>query len=181
MKTIVLLSGYAESGKDTVGAHLVSKHGFTRLAFADKLKDEVVAKFHLDRRLLDTPAGKRTIVDQEGVSIRDLLIQHGTERRKNDTRCFVDPIIEEIKEAADPDAKFVITDFRYNNEFMTIHDFFGPTICLRTIRINRFPQPLFESESETKLDSFPFHYTIDNLGSLEDLIDSLDEINLLLL
>jgi hypothetical protein len=36
---IIGLSGYAQSGKDTVGQLLVEKHGFTRFAFADYLRE----------------------------------------------------------------------------------------------------------------------------------------------
>lgn len=36
---IIGLSGYAQVGKDTVGAMLVEHHGYTRLSFAQTLKD----------------------------------------------------------------------------------------------------------------------------------------------
>src|ERR1051326_4846414 len=35
---IVALTGYARSGKDTVGSILVEQHGFRRVAFGDVLK-----------------------------------------------------------------------------------------------------------------------------------------------
>lgn len=36
---IIFLTGYKQSGKDTIAAHLVDQHGFTRLAFADPLRN----------------------------------------------------------------------------------------------------------------------------------------------
>ncbi len=36
--TVIGLMGYAQVGKDTVAKILVEEHGFTRLAFADKLR-----------------------------------------------------------------------------------------------------------------------------------------------
>lgn len=36
---VVGISGRKGSGKDTIGAHLVSKYDFKRVAFADSLKD----------------------------------------------------------------------------------------------------------------------------------------------
>ena len=35
---IIGLSGYAQSGKDTVAKTLVEQYGFTRVAFADKIR-----------------------------------------------------------------------------------------------------------------------------------------------
>ena len=42
---VVLLGHQAHVGKDMLGAHLVENHGFTRFAFADKLK-QVVADLY---------------------------------------------------------------------------------------------------------------------------------------
>ena len=36
---IIGLSGYAGSGKDTVASVLIEQHGFTRLAFADPIRE----------------------------------------------------------------------------------------------------------------------------------------------
>lgn len=40
---IIGLAGYAQSGKDTVAEHLVSKYGFNRVAFADPIRDMLYA------------------------------------------------------------------------------------------------------------------------------------------
>lgn len=45
MSRIIALGGYAGAGKDTVGQHLVSAHGFRRFAHADVLRDVL---FELD-------------------------------------------------------------------------------------------------------------------------------------
>ena len=42
---IIGLTGYKGSGKDTAASHLVEKYGFTRVAFADKLKKSAAACF----------------------------------------------------------------------------------------------------------------------------------------
>ncbi len=36
---IIGLTGYAQSGKDTVANILVERYGFTRVAFADKIRE----------------------------------------------------------------------------------------------------------------------------------------------
>ena len=39
---IIVLTGYARSGKDSVAKVLVEQYEFTRVAFADKIKDLLV-------------------------------------------------------------------------------------------------------------------------------------------
>lgn len=59
---IVGLSGYARSGKDTIGNRLVEAHGYARLAFADALKDL---------------AARTNPLVADGVRYRDVLRAHG--------------------------------------------------------------------------------------------------------
>ena len=40
---IIGISGYATAGKDTIGEILVENHGFRRIAFADKLREVLLA------------------------------------------------------------------------------------------------------------------------------------------
>jgi hypothetical protein len=51
--TIVMLSGWAGSGKDTVAQHLCASHQFVRVSFADHLKDRVAHDYQVDRSALD--------------------------------------------------------------------------------------------------------------------------------
>ena len=57
MKQILLLSGYARSGKDSAANLLEEEHGYRRFAFADALKEMVstltgipVALFHSQQK-----------------------------------------------------------------------------------------------------------------------------------
>jgi hypothetical protein len=66
---IIGLTGYARSGKDSVGQLLVERHGFRRVAFGDTLKD--IAEDM-------NPLIKHTVDGVETVSYyNDLLVQHG--------------------------------------------------------------------------------------------------------
>lgn len=40
---LIGLTGLARSGKDTVGAHLVAEHGYTRVAFGDGVREAALA------------------------------------------------------------------------------------------------------------------------------------------
>lgn len=54
MKNIVAVTGRAGAGKDTIGDHLVTTHGFEKLNFADSLRDAAALLFGLTRaQMLD--------------------------------------------------------------------------------------------------------------------------------
>jgi hypothetical protein len=50
---IIALSGWAHSGKDTCAQFLIDNHGFTRLAFADVLKDMTAEAYNVSRDWFD--------------------------------------------------------------------------------------------------------------------------------
>lgn len=58
MPPIIGLTGYSGSGKDTVARLLAERHRVARLAFADELKREVAAAWHVDVALFHDPAKK---------------------------------------------------------------------------------------------------------------------------
>jgi hypothetical protein len=55
---VVALSGWKQSGKDTVANYLTKCHNFTRVAFADSLKDLVAQEYDIPRNYLDDPKHK---------------------------------------------------------------------------------------------------------------------------
>ena len=57
---IIGLSGFAQSGKDTSGRHLIDNHGFTRYAFADRIREIML---DLDYRLNGTVTVRGLISD----------------------------------------------------------------------------------------------------------------------
>lgn len=95
---IVLLSGWLGSGKDTVGDYLCNLNDkpFTRVAFADALKDEVSRIHKIDRALMDTQEGKKSAFCNKR-SVRDVLIEHGLNVRKVDPDYWIKLSIEKIK------------------------------------------------------------------------------------
>jgi len=58
MSKVIALSGYKQSGKDTIANYLVQEFGYTRLGFADILKDMVAEQYDIQRSWLDDPAFK---------------------------------------------------------------------------------------------------------------------------
>ena len=57
---IIALSGWKKSGKDTASEILIKEHGFTRISFADPLKDMVAEEYGIERSWLDNPEFKES-------------------------------------------------------------------------------------------------------------------------
>ncbi len=156
-KTIILLSGWMQSGKDTVGEVLVTKYDFKRYAYADALKDELSNLLQIDRQLFDTIEGKNKLL--QGKTIRQHLIDYGQARRKSDSLYWVKIVCKLITQ--EHNSRIVITDCRMLNEIEHIIETFGKNqvICCR---INRWKEPPLKDETEMALDDFPFDIVIDN-------------------
>ena len=93
---ILALSGPRACGKSTIAKHLVNNHGYTRLAFADTLRE--IAKC----------AGDQFIDD------RSYLARLGTTLREMWPRFLVDVISQKIARIEGP---VVIEDIRFPTEF----------------------------------------------------------------
>ena len=93
---ILALSGPRACGKSTIAKHLVTNHGYTRLAFADALRE--IAKC----------AGDQFIDD------RNYLARLGTTLREMWPRFLLDVISQKIARIEGP---VVIEDIRFPTEF----------------------------------------------------------------
>lgn len=185
---LIGLSGYAQSGKDTVGSLLVEHQGFLRLAFADKVKEALYAinpvvglntktgnPVYLKNFIDSLPGSFNQKWDRakELEEVRRLLQRLGTEagRKILGPNVWVDPVMEGIyNNLRDGITRFVITDCRFPNEAEVIKKRGGHMI--RVVRPETGPARDSKGhvhESEIALDSWPFDYHIYNEGTLSDL------------
>lgn len=153
---IVGLSGYARSGKDTVGGFLVES-GFVRIAFADKLKKLVTTFWPgiLDPHDGDWERAKadpaiRVLLQTVGQGARDVLSDN----------VWVDAALggclpEDV----------VVTDLRYPNEARRIKDLGGLIVRIERPGIG----PANNHSSEIAMASWRFDLLIQNDGTLDDL------------
>lgn len=138
---LIGLTGYARSGKDTIGSRLVNEHGFVRVAFADAVRDATYTlnpQLSYDRDVWTV----QEIVDQHGwewckthvPEIRRLLQVMGTEVGRGifGESSWTDIAVRKIAEYANVEslvvgvtAKVVVTDVRFANEADLIHDLGG--------------------------------------------------------
>ena len=174
---ILGLSGYAQTGKDTVAQHLVDHYGFTRIAFADPIREALYA---LNPKINDIPAlpgvGLSWLVDkmgwesvkQESQEVRGYLQRMGTEVARNqwDSNFWVDLGMKRASQFEN----VVFTDVRFPNEYDAIVNNDG--------KVWRIEKPGIKAvnghASETSLDEHPFHHTIVNMGSVDDLYAAVD-------
>jgi hypothetical protein len=175
---IVLLSGWAGSGKDAAAALMVEEMGFQRHAFADSLKHDVatrtgipVATFHChhtkNKPLTDS---SQTHHDPQKTP-RDLLIQHAATMRATNPNVYAEAVAASI--LAGGGLRHVISDWRYPNEFEHIRDALGPTTTLVRIRIERDSVTPSADPTEHYLDDVDMDVDIQNNGSISELRDAI--------
>ena len=158
---IIGLTGYAQSGKDTVAKILVDNYGYTRVAFADKIREflyetapdyikllvddvgwEKAKKNQVVRELLQT-----TGVGARNVFGEDFWISQAFSGRRN---------LDNV----------VVTDVRFTNEADYIKWYPGSQLW----RIKRLGVEAVNSHaSETQLDGYPVDQIFVNNGTIADL------------
>jgi len=165
---ILLLSGWSGAGKDTV-ADFLTRYRFTKLAFADSLKEIVANEFQFPLEWTKTQEGKRMMLPC-GKSVREILIKRGQEIREeqNNPGYFAEQVAKKIEKKG---GNYVISDWRFLEELDSVQQ-----ICkaenIRTVRITRKGQEesqVKDSITEHCLDFFPFSHHIQNPGILDSL------------
>jgi hypothetical protein len=123
---LIGLQGLAGSGKDTLADYLVWEYGATKAAFAQPLRDGVQAMFGFDPALWADRAWKERPLDWLGRSPRELLQTLGTDWGRTHVNRDVWLLVAGQRYAAHlaecPEALYVLTDVRFDNEVEFILD-----------------------------------------------------------
>jgi len=133
---IIGICGLIGCGKGTVGDILVEEYGFTKLSFADKLKDGVATVFNWDRAMLegDTVESREWRETQDDfwtketgrtITPRLVLQEFGTDcmRHGFNDGIWVSLVKQELVKY--PKKNFVIPDVRFPNEANMIKSIHG--------------------------------------------------------
>jgi hypothetical protein len=170
---IIGLHGKKRVGKDTCADYLVEKYGFTKIAFADGVRDALYAlnpQIHNGEQYKD-------VIDFFGYEeakdifpdIRMLLQRLGTEVGRN----ILDPDlwVNLLEKRLQPNVNYVIPDVRFENEANLVRKLDGPVLAI-------FRQTGFEDDhvSEQKLPDDLIDHHIYNTSSLSDLYDYVDVV-----
>lgn len=166
---IIGLTGYSRSGKDTVAKTLTEMHGYTRIAFADKIRDYLYEMNPLIDNIAGEPIFLKERVNRDGWDtakssphVRRTLQNAGVAARK----IFGDSFwIYQALSDVRPQDKTVVTDVRFKNEANWIKDFGGQIWRVERDGIAAINNHISESE----MDSYPVDFTIVNNGTLEEL------------
>lgn len=174
MSTIIGISGYARSGKDSIGKILVEQHGYTRLSFADLLREALLL---LNPDIVDE-------VTEQVFTLEELIADRGWERAKtecSEVRRMLQVLGTDIARnmigedswvnamerriAASGADKIVITDVRFPNEADFVRSFDG--MVLRVFRPG--VGPANDHVSEIGMDDYTCEFSIHNEGTLDEL------------
>jgi hypothetical protein len=167
---IVGLGHQARVGKDTAAQFLVAKHGFIRLAFADRLKrmaldlDPVISAF--PRQTLREVVEERGWEDAKQVSaVRVFLQRLGVAARDHlGSDVWVHPVLDEIIPHRH-EQDFVVTDVRFPNEFRGLRELGAVMVKITRDGYNKLEGHV----SETALLGYDWDLVIENNGSVEEL------------
>jgi hypothetical protein len=167
---IIGLSGYAQSGKDTVAKYLVEERGFERIAFADPIRDLLYEMNPIISLAANEPMYLRPRVDHDGwdqakknPEVRRLLQELGVGARKRvDEDIWVIAALRKMDEEA---KNYVVTDVRFQNEAVMIKQASGHLWRVERQGVG----PVNNHVSEHDLDNWEFDSFLHNNGSIEDL------------
>jgi len=164
---IIGLTGYAQSGKDTVANILVENYGYQRIAFADPIRDllyetnPMLKEGYRVQGLVDVYGWDRVKVDYP--EARDLLQRLGVGARKTFGDMFW---VNQALKGVYPEGDFVITDVRFPNEAKAIRLHEGSQIW----RIKRTGFDAVNAHvSESAMDGEKVDQIFLNSSTVEDL------------
>lgn len=199
---IISVSGFINSGKDSVAKYLVEQHGFVRESWAGSVKDSLAVIFGWNREWLEGHTKEsREWRESEDVWWSERLKRKITPRwamQHYATEIMRDTFHDEIWTASlerkllNTDSDVVISDTRFLNELNVVKRIGGITI-----RVIRGEQPSWiptylEHVANNSVDEFAkiynihsseyssvglnYDYVLNNNGSLSDLYESVKNL-----
>lgn len=198
---IIGITGFAGSGKNTVGHYLVEKHRYTETSFAKALKDTVAAMFCWPRQLIegDTDESRkwRDQIDPwwskklgRPVTPRWAMQHIGTDvmRLHFNTNIWTWNVEKQI---LDHQGNVVITDARFPNEINLLRELGGKIIWVRKPELPEWYDAAVSQNQNLSYDmtkkynnihqsewawiGTPIDATIINGGTIKDLYKATDQ------
>lgn len=170
---LIGVAGFARSGKDTIADYLVREHGYTRLAFADDMRDmlyainPIVTYNDIDGflRVKDfVDANGWDLAKVEYPEIRALLQRLGTDagRKVLGDTIWTDALLAKARAIG---GNIVIADVRFEDECEAVRVNGGKVIRVSRPGISSVNDHI----SDKRLPDAWVDYEIENGGSIEDL------------
>jgi len=181
---IIAICGYKRCGKDVISQYIVDKYGYTKLAFADPLKNIVKSIFDFN----DIQVGidekncigneKDTIDDKWGISPRQALQFFGTEILQYKIQELLPNInknflANKLYNKIENDKNYVISDLRFIHEYEKLKELNMSNLFI--IRIVRPSNSIYNNKdtidnhiSEQEFLNIPYDTEIVNDSSIEE-------------
>ncbi|MCF5056861.1 deoxynucleotide monophosphate kinase [Pseudomonas proteolytica] len=181
MRPILIgLTGRARSGKTTAAEHLARTYLLEQYAFADPLRDGLMAIFNLDPTDFEGDR-KEQPLGWLDCSPRQLMQSMGTEWARNTVHPDVwvklaEQNLEYMTKAMGAVLGFVVSDVRFENEADLIRRRGGTVIHI--LRPNALAVNPHISEAGIAANSADL--TLPNYGTVESFLRSLDEMFLMI-
>jgi hypothetical protein len=198
---VIMLHGEQGVGKDTVADYLVDKHGFVKLAFADRLRamvlqDNRFVAFELSEHMVDQiqKSGKTSYTEVRGLRLAEAVAKYGWDEAKRrypeirrahgdvanqivrpwfGDRYFTDVVLEAL--IADRSRNYVIPDLRREQEWLGVLAAMGreQTQCWW---ISRPDNPIAHDLGIKEFETWhpPRYYPLVNGHDLPELHEKID-------
>lgn len=181
--SIIGITGRKFNGKDTLGKMLIQLYNYTRLAFADPLKEACKCVFSFTNEQVYGNL-KEVVDDYWHTTPRQVLQYVGTELFRDQlykimphlgVNIWVEALLKKASDIKqeNPNARIVVTDVRFSNEVEAIKKIGGIVIRVKrpSVNITTDPHP-----SEVAIDDLNVDYEIMNDGTVADLEDKLNNL-----
>lgn len=181
MRPILIgLTGRARSGKTTAAEHLARTYLLEQYAFADPLRDGLMAIFNLDPTDFEGDR-KEQPLGWLDCSPRQLMQSMGTEWARNTVHPDVwvklaEQNLDYMTQALGAVLGFVISDVRFENEADLIRRRGGTVVHIFRPDAQAVNPHISEAGVAAQKDDL----TLTNYGTVEELLRSLDEVFLMI-
>ena len=176
---ILLIAGWAHSGKDSVAKILVETYDFQKYAFADPIKQKVSEDEGIPLEwCYDQKKKAEALPSNPNKTLREELIRVGEEARELNKDIWANLIAEKINKAVKKGkTKFVISDWRMIEELWALQKKIpdATIVPIRIIRPSQLISPV-PDPTEYSLMGFPFWRLIHNSGTILRLVGHVAEL-----
>ena len=176
---IILIAGWAHSGKDSVAKILVETYDFQKYAFADPIKQKVSEDEDIPLEwCYDQKKKAEALPSNPNRTLREELIRVGEEARELDKEIWANVISEKIlKSVKKGKLKFVISDWRMIEELWALQKKIpdATIVPIRIVRPSQLVSPVPDA-TEYSLLGFPFWRHIHNSGTILRLVGHVAEL-----
>lgn len=175
---IILISGWAHAGKDSVAKILVETYDFQKYAFADPIKQKVAEEEGIPLEwCYDQKRKAEALPSNPERTLREELIRVAEDARELDKGIWAKVIGEKIQKSIKRGkTQFVISDWRMIEELWTLQKMIPEALIvpIQVVRPSQLVSPV-PDWTEYSLLGFPFWRVIYNSGTILRLVSQVAE------